>query len=298
MNRRSIRKIILALTVVLAPTYAATLPPPWGALSTGIASSSGAGVFETWILANSFEPQSGLSEAIMAAAEHQVVTTQLIGVGTGTLEITGSLTFTGSNLAPGHPYDPRETDVVSVGGGWAIPVVLEQAVLDDAYSVALTATARTHGDQMTDSESDSGSPIASTSATAVAGPTPGGSPGIPFTTFFYFSSITVSINGAPPTSLFSGSLSLDSQGTLHTSGDVSPANFTATPGGFTFSAPIDFTAQLTSPNESFTFDYESFGDLLTVATPEPATLPILLALLALASAVHLRKRALRNRQCN
>jgi hypothetical protein len=99
----------VALSLVLSvglPVAAgsATLPPPWGALSTGTTSASVAGVSESWLLANSFEDQAGLSEAIMVANERMNVTTQLVTVGAGTLSFSGGgITFTGFNLAPGHP---------------------------------------------------------------------------------------------------------------------------------------------------------------------------------------------------
>jgi hypothetical protein len=266
---------------------AAVLPGPWGALSTGSAQASAAGVTEGWILANSFEHKVGLSEAIMVADEQMNLSTTLVPVGTGIATISfgpGGISFTGSNLAPGHPFNPAETDTISIGGsgaGFSVPVVLFRAVPDDSYSVAMTATARTHGGSMTDSHSSTGSPSASTSATAVFGPTPGGSPAEPFTTFSYFASLTVSKNGGPLQTLFSGGMSLDGGGTLHTMGDITPADITATPTGFSFAAPIEYSTDLTDPVTSFVFKFHSEGDLLTVAVPEPYYIkPLLITLVA------------------
>jgi hypothetical protein len=105
--------LCLILANALVPLSAATLPAPWGALSTGTASVSGSGLFENWILANSFEDLAGLSEAIMVANEQQVVTTQLVAVGTGILSFgPGGISFMGSNLAPGHPFNPNPTDTI------------------------------------------------------------------------------------------------------------------------------------------------------------------------------------------
>jgi hypothetical protein len=265
---------------------AAKLPGPWGALSTGSAQASAAGVTEGWILENSFDHKVGLSEAIMVADEQMNVTTQLIPVGNGVATLSfgpGGISFTGSNLAPGHPFNPAETDTISIGGsgaGFSVPVVLFRAVPDDSYSASMTATARTHGDFMTDSHSSTGTPSASTSATAVAGQTLGGSPAEPFTTMSYFASLTVSKNGGPLQTLFSGGMSLDGGGALHTMGDITPADITATPTGFSFAAPIEYSTDLTDPVTSFVFNFHSEGDLLTVAVPEPAYInPLLMTLL-------------------
>jgi hypothetical protein len=91
----------------------------------------------------------------MVAHEQQNVATQLVGVGTGILSFGPfGVSFSGSNLAPGHPYNPKPTDTISVGGGgFSVPIVIEQAVLDDQYSASMTATARTHGGSASDPES-------------------------------------------------------------------------------------------------------------------------------------------------
>jgi hypothetical protein len=290
--------ILAVIAAALANSAeAAVLPGPWGALSTGSAQASAAGVTEGWVLANSFDHTVGLSEAIMVANEQMNVTTQLVPVGTGIATISfgpGGIFFTGSNLAPGHPFNPAETDFVQIGGngaGFAVPVVLFRAVPDDSYSVSMTATARTHGGSMTDSHSSTGSPSASTSATAVFGPTPGGSPAEPFTTFSYFASLTVSVNGGPLQSLFSGGFGLDGSGNLNTTGDITPADIAATPTGFAFAAPIDFSMDLTDPVTSFEFNFHSEGDLRTVAVPEPAYIAPLLTTLLGAAVCRMLSRA-------
>lgn len=286
----SLLPIALLLQTVGA---AASLPAPWGAISTGTVSASASGVLEDWILANSFEDTAGLSEAVMVTNEQQQVTTQLVGVGTGALSFSGgAIVFTGMNLAPGHPYNSGLDFAEVGGGGFSVPVVFYQAQPDDDYSVNMTATAATHGGSMTDPESDSGTPSATASATAVFGPTAGGATATPFTTFSYSGSVTVSENGGPADSLFSGGFSLDSQGNLTTNGDVSPADLTSTAGGFSFSVPIDFSTVLTDQTDSFVFDYQSEGDLITeaAATPEPPSAFVLFPLLV--SLVILRWRTI------
>jgi hypothetical protein len=76
-------------------------------------------------------------------------------------------------------------------------------------------------------------------------------------------------------------MSLDSDGTLHTMGDVTPADVIATPTGFSFAAPIEYSTDLTDAVTSFVFNFHSEGDLLTVAVPEPAYVnPLLMTLVA------------------
>lgn len=278
------RTLFLALAGIVAlavPSFSASLDP-WSAIAAGSVQSGPDGVLSFALLANGFDCTCGLAGAVVEQLAHQHVTTALVPVGGGILSFAPGtfLRLTGQGLL--GPVRPNTVDIIEVGGGgFAVPFVWELAVPDDNYTAEVTTTAFTHASSQTTSSSGSGDHSAAAGSVASAGPDPAPPVAIPVTSISFDGHITVSKNGGPAETLFSGGLAFDTHGRLTTSGGIHPGDVTISsdprPGFYNFalSTPLSFSSPV-ADGDSFDFEYYSKTTLLTVGVgaecPEPGTL--------------------------
>jgi hypothetical protein len=163
-------------------------------------------------------------------------------------------------------------------------VIIENGEPDDSYSVAMTATAATQNGSVSDPEHSSGATIASTSATAAAGPSPTPGSSKPFTTFCYSELFGMTENAGLAKTLSQGgfcySINALNDSSLTTSGDIVSSDFsffdTTDAVGFYFFLPMDFSPSLEQGQiNSFEFTFSSSAVLTTVGVCEPSSLTLL-----------------------